>query len=453
VAVGSTDDSVVIRGKPTRPIIGPIAKPKKPAHPNKQPAQLPLELQVPEPPARPGDEPDFSHITVPAAGSVAKPPMDVAAGDTHDHAGTIIRVLDDDGAAVGPWDPGLESELKIRALRHLLETRAFDEQAMLLQRQGKAGFAIQSRGEEAVAVGSALAVDATSPGYGPGLDMHFPTYRQSGLLMANEHSLLEMFCQVLSNTGDRLKGAQLPSMHSVPEKGFFSISGNLATQLIQAVGWAMASAIEGKRNVAVAWTGEGATAENDFHSALVFASVYQPPVIINVVNNQWAISSFQGIAGGGAATFAQRGTGYGLPTLRVDGNDLLATYAVSDWATRRARAGLGPTLIEWVTYRAGSHSSSDDPSRYRSADAALRWPLGDPIERLSAHLLAVGALTDDQIVDLRAEVNTRIDATLNEAEKLGTMSSGPRLSAAHMFEYVYADMPRHLREQRQDLGI
>ncbi|MDH3680664.1 MAG: 3-methyl-2-oxobutanoate dehydrogenase (2-methylpropanoyl-transferring) subunit alpha [Acidimicrobiia bacterium] len=413
----------------------------------------PMKLSVPEPAARPGDEPNFSHIIITPAGELPKPPIDVAPGDTRSYAGAVIRVLDDNGRPVGEWAPDLTDELKRRALRHLLETRVFDEQAMLLQRQGKAGFAIQSRGEEAVSVGAALAVDATSPGYGQGLDMHFPTYRQSGLLMANGHSLLEMFCQILSNTGDRLKGAQLPSMHSVPEKGFFSISGNLATQLIQAVGWAMASAIEGKRNVALAWTGEGATAENDFHSALVFAKVYQPPVILNIINNQWAISSFQGIAGGEAATFAQRGSGYGLPTLRADGNDLLAVYAVTDWAVRRARAGYGPTLIEWVTYRAGSHSSSDDPSRYRSADAASSWPLGDPIERLSEHLRVTGAATDTDIEAIRAEVTERLDATLTEAEKLGTMNSGPRLSASHMFEHVYAEIPRHLREQRQELGI
>ena len=412
-----------------------------------------MRLTVPEPPARPGEEPDFSHIKVSPAGSIPMPAIDVDAGDTHSYTGKIIRVLDEHGRAVGPWSPDLSEHLRVRALRHLIETRAFDEQAMLLQRQGKAGFAIQSRGEEAIAVGSALAIEATSNGYGPGHDMHFPTYRQSGLLMATGHSLMEMCCQVLSNTGDRLKGAQLPSMHSVPEKGFFSISGNLATQLIQAVGWAMASAIEGKRNVAIAWTGEGSTAENDFHSALVFASVYQPPVIINIVNNQWAISSFQGIAGGEAATFAQRGTGYGLPTLRADGNDLLAVYAVSDWAARRARAGHGPTLIEWITYRAGSHSSSDDASRYRSADAASSWPLGDPIERLSNHLIAEGVLTSDEISAMTDEVVATLDATVAEAEKLGTMNSGPKLSASHMFEHVYAEMPQHLIEQRQELGI
>jgi 2-oxoisovalerate dehydrogenase E1 component alpha subunit len=413
----------------------------------------PMALSVPEPAARPGQDPDFSHLEVPPAGSIGRPPIDVAAGETHPFTHTMIRVLDEDARPAGEWAPDMSDELKLRALRHMIETRVFDEQAMLLQRQGKAGFAVQSRGEEAVAVGSALAVDASSPGYGPGLDMHFPTYRQSGLLMANGHSLLEMMCQLLSNTGDRLKGAQLPSMHSVPEKGFFSVSGNLATQLIQAVGWAMASAIEGKRNVAVAWTGEGATAENDFHSALVFASVYQPPVIINIVNNHWAISSFQGIAGGNAATFAQRGTGYGLPTLRADGNDLLAVYAVTEWATERARTGLGPTLIEWVTYRVGSHSSADDPSRYRPAEAPVRWPLGDPITRLEAHLLASGATTTADIDRLRADVTDRVVATVTEAEELGTMNSGPSLSARHMFEHVYAEMPPHLWEQRQELGV
>jgi 2-oxoisovalerate dehydrogenase E1 component alpha subunit len=412
-----------------------------------------MMLSVPEPPARPGDEPDFSHIRIPPAGSVPRPEIDAEPVETHPFCSTMIRVLDDDGRAVGEWVPDLGPELKLRALRHLVETMVFEQQAMLLQRQGKAAFAMQSRGEEAVAVGSALAVEATSQGYGPGGDMHFPTYRQAGLLVTSGHSLYEMACQVLSNTGDRLKGAQLPGLHSVPEKGFFSVSGNLATQLPQAVGWAMASAIEGKRNVAVAWTGEGATAENDFHSALVFASVYQPPVIIAIVNNQWAISSFQGIAGGGAATFAQRGTGYGLPTLRADGNDLLAVYAVTDWAVGRARAGHGPTLIEWITYRMGSHSSADDPSRYRSADAGSRWPLGDPIERLRTHVLLEDLTTEAELEAEAAEVTEQVLSVIEEAEALGTVSGGPPVSSASMFEHVYAKLPPHLVEQRRELGV
>ena len=189
-----------------------------------------------------------------------------------------------------------------------------------------------------------------------------------------------------------MKGRQLPVMYSYKRAGFFSISGNLATQFIQAVGWAMASAIKGDTKIASAWIGDGATAEADFHTALTFAHVYRAPVILNVVNNQWAISTFQAIAGGEATTFAARGVGCGIASLRVDGNDFLAVLAASRWAAERARSNLGPTLIEWLTYRAGAHSTSDDPSRYRPADDWQRFPLGDPIARLKQHLMRPGRL-------------------------------------------------------------
>lgn len=169
-------------------------------------------------------------------------------------------------------------------------------------------------------------------------------------------------------------------MYSSKEAGFFSISGNLATQFIQAVGWGMASAIKGDTRIASAWIGDGATAESDFHTALTFAHVYRAPVILNVVNNQWAISTFQAIAGGEGTTFANRGVGCGIASLRVDGNDFLAVYAASEWAAERARRNLGPSLIEWVTYRAGPHSTSDDPSKYRPADdwTNFRWATRSP---------------------------------------------------------------------------
>ena len=415
-------------------------------------AEAEVRLHVPEPAARPGEDPDFSHLDIPAVGEARRPEIDVAASDTYDLATSMIRVMKDDGGAAGPWEPDLSNDMKLQGLRHMVVTRLIEEQFELLQRQGKAAFAMRSLGEEAIAVSAAMAVDATSPGYGQGLDMHFPTYRQAGLLVANRHSLFEMTCQVLSNEGDRLKGAQLPVLHSVPECGFFSVSGNLGTQMIQAVGWAMAGAIEGKRIIASAWTGEGATAENDFHSAMVFASVYQPPVMLHVVNNQWAISSFQGIAGGANAPFAQRGIGYGIATLRVDGNDFLAGYAATQWATARARAAHGPTLIEWVTYRAASHSTSDDPSRYRPKDAAKAWPLGDPVERLTQHLFATGGATKADIDRIHDEATVTVTEAVAKAEKLGTLNSGPKPSPAEMFRHVYAEMPPHLVEQRQELG-
>ena len=158
----------------------------------------------------------------------------------------------------------------------------------------------------------------------------------------------------------------------------------------------MAAAIKGDSRIAMGWIGDGATAEGDFHSALTFAAVYNVPVILAVVNNQWAISSFSGIAGAERATFAQRAVGYGIAGLRVDGNDALAVYAAVHWAAERARSNKGPTLIEFFTYRAEGHSTSDDPSGYRPTDEAKAWPLGDPIERLKAHLIALGEWDEER---------------------------------------------------------
>ncbi len=161
-----------------------------------------------------------------------------------------------------------------------------------------------------------------------------------------------MMNQIYSNAQDPLKGHQLPILYSARAYGFFTLSGNIGTQFAQAVGWAMASAYSHDSKIASAWIGDGSTAAADFHYALTFAAVYRAPVVLNIVNNQWAISSFQGMAGGESTTFAARALGYGLPGLRVDGNDFLAVYAASQWAAERARANLGATVIEFYTYRA-----------------------------------------------------------------------------------------------------
>jgi 2-oxoisovalerate dehydrogenase E1 component alpha subunit len=328
-------------------------------------------------------------------------------------------------------------------LRAMLTTRAFDARMMMAQRQGKTSFYMLCTGEEAVACGFQTAL---APG-----DMNFPTYRQQGLLITQGYPLVRMMDQILSNERDPLRGRQMPVLHSAKEHGFFSVSGNLGTQYVQAVGWAMASAISGDTRIAAAWIGEGSTAESDFHAALVFASVYRPPVILNVVNNQWAISSPQTVAGGESATFAARAHGYGIPSLRADGNDYLAVRAVADWAVERARRNLGPTLIEWVTYRAGPHSSSDDPSRYRPKEESDAWPLGDPIERLKNHLVALGAWTEQRHTQLQAEVEDEVLQAARAAERHGTLQAGPRPAPGAIFDDVFKDMPRHLREQRAEL--
>jgi len=221
--------------------------------------------------------------------------------------------------------------------------------------------------------------------------MCFPTYRQQGLLIARDWPLLDMMGQLYNNQLDRLKGRQLPVLYSARKAGVFSLAGNLGTQFPQAVGWAMASAYKRDRRIAAAWIGEGASAEGDFHHALTFGAVYHAPVILNLVNNQWAISSSQGVAGGEEATFASRAIGFGIPGIRVDGNDLLAVHAVTSWAAERARSNHGPTLIELFTYRVAPHSTSDDPSRYRPATrastgrSAIRSPASDSTSPASAN--------------------------------------------------------------------
>ena len=407
--------------------------------------QGPLSLHVPEPECRPGDEPDFSGVEIPRAGTVRRPEVDCRPEEIRDLAYSIIRVLNRKGEAVGPWSGQLDDQAALQGLRDMMMVRAFDRRMLLAQRQGKTSFYLQCLGEEAIATAFQKAL---RPG-----DMNFPTYRQQGLLIAGGYPIVDMMNQIYSNAHDPLKGRQLPVLYAVKDHGFFSVSGNLATQFVQAVGWAMGSAIRGDTKIAAGWVGDGSTAEADFHSAMVFASTYRPPVVLNIVNNQWAISTFQGIARGGAATFAARGHGFGVPSLRADGNDYLAVHAVARWAVERARRNLGPTLIEWVTYRAGAHSTSDDPSVYRPKTESDAWPLGDPIVRLKNHLIVRGVWSEARHVQCEAEIDAEVIAAQKEAERHGTLHSGGSPSLLDMFEGVYREMPSHLRRQRQEAEV
>ncbi|MDO5699130.1 MAG: thiamine pyrophosphate-dependent enzyme [Dermatophilus congolensis] len=412
----------------------------------------PLKLTIPEPQCRPGSEPDFSGVAIPPAGAAPRPELDASAESVYDLAFGIIRVLDDDGHAVGPWaeplggDGPLLSFDDLRAgLEHMITLRIFDERMLLAQRQQKTSFYMQHLGEEAISCAFRRALRDG--------DMNFPTYRQAGLLIAGGYPLLLMMNQIYSNAGDPTHGRQLPVLYSAKDYGFFSVSGNLTTQWPQAVGWAMASAIAGDTKIAAAWVGDGSTAEGDFHTGLVFASTYKPPVVMNIVNNQWAISTFSGVAIGGSRTLAHRGHGYGIPSLRVDGNDYLAVYAAANWAAERARANLGPTLIEYVTYRVGGHSTSDDPSAYRPRREGVEWPLGDPILRLKKHLIVSGEWSEEQQVALVSKVRERVLATQEESEAIGTLHSGARSSRRLMWEGVFEEIPPHVQRQREEAGF
>jgi 2-oxoisovalerate dehydrogenase E1 component alpha subunit len=405
---------------------------------------VPLSLHVPAPVSRPGDQADFSRFVLAKAGEAPRPDISAPAKETHPLAFSLIRVLDDAGVAHGPWNPRLDTDTLKRGLKAMVLTRVFDERMYRAQRQGKTSFYMKCTGEEAIACAQALVLDRE--------DMCFPTYRQQGILIARGYPLATMMNQIYSNAADPVKGRQLPIMYSSKEFGFFTISGNLGTQYPQAVGWAMASAYRGDDKIAATWIGDGATAEGDFHSALTFAGVYRAPVILNIVNNQWAISSFAGIAGGDDTTFASKGIAYGLPTLRVDGNDFLAVYAASQWAAERARSNLGATVIEMFTYRAAQHSTSDDPGRYRPADEADHWPLGDPIKRLAQHLTALGEWSDKAQEDAEKEALDQVRAAAKESEAIGTLGQS-RPSTKEMFEDVFKEPDWRIRRQRQEVGV
>src|SRR3984885_14884291 len=355
-----------------------------------------LTLHIPSPRSRPGGSPSFEHLAISPAGVAPKPDATAAAATTRELAYGLIRVLDDQGHAVGPWIPRLEAQHLRRGLKAMLLTRAFDERMYRAHRTGKTSFYIMSSGEEAIGAAQSFMLGQD--------DMCFPTYRMLSWLMSRDYPLLSLVNQIYSNAEDPLKGRQLPVLYSARAYGFYSLSGNVGSRFGHAVGWAMASAYKRDGSIAISHIGEGATAQGDFHEALTFASVYRAPVILCVTNNQWAISSYYGIAGGEETTFAAKAIGYGIPGLRVDGNDFLAIHAATAWAAERARSNRGATLIELFTYRAEGHSTSDDATKYRPADEAAQWPLGDPIERLKRHLIDIGEWSEAQHTTLVEEL-------------------------------------------------
>jgi 2-oxoisovalerate dehydrogenase E1 component alpha subunit len=418
--------------------------PKKPLG-NAMLSKTKLSLHIPVPPARPGEPPDFSYLTIPEAGHVRRPDMTAHPAEMRDLAYDLIRVLDSEHRAVGPWDPQLDADTLRQGLRLMVLDRIFEERMFRAQRQGKISFFMRALGEEAISVGHALALSKN--------DMCFTSYRQQGILLARGCPLSDMMNQVYSNAQDKQHGLQMPMHYSFPDYGYFANSGNLATQVPQAVGWAMASAYKGDDKIAVGFIGEGATAEGDFHAALLFASVYRAPVILSISNNQWAISTFQGIAGGERTTFAARGLGVGLPSLRVDGNDFLAVYAAVEWAAERARGNLGATLIEFVTYRGHAHSSSDDPARYRPADDFACWPLGDPILRLAQHLIALGAWSAQAHQAYEQEATEQVRECQRQAEAIGMLGAGQKPSPHAIFDYVFEEPDWRHKRQRQDMDL
>ena len=401
------------------------------------------KLFVPTASSRPETTPDFSHLKIPSPLASKRPQVLVDAADVTDLAYGLVRVLDDDHQAKGAWQPDLSPDKLRVGLRHMMHVRAYDRRMFNMQRQGKLSFYMKCTGEEAIAVAQGMALEDG--------DMLFPSYRQQGLLFVRKRPVVDMMCHCISNAKDNIKGRQMPVFYSWKEGNFFSLSGNLATQYSQAVCWAMASADKGEKHIAVSWVGDGTTAAADVYHALVFASTYKAPVILNVVNNQWAISTPQTFANTGT-TFAARSIGFSIVGIRVDGNDFLAVYAATQWAAERARKGGGATFIELYTYRTEGHSTSDNPDSYRGKNEAAYWPLGDPIERLKQHLICIDQWSEEQHLAQEKELKAAILADWKEAISHGSFAEGPHWPVETMFDDVFKDMPAHLRKQRDQVG-
>lgn len=332
--------------------------------------------------------------------------------------------------------PPLTPALKLDFYRALRRIRGLDERMQGLQRQGRIGFYGTCTGQEAVPVALGFALQAS--------DWVFPALRESSVLLVRGFSLETYLAQVFGNEGDALKGRQMPSHMSGRAANVVSWSSCIGTQLTHAVGAAWAAKLRGDSMVSAACLGDGATSSADFHSALNFAQVFRVPCVFVCQNNQWAIST-PASRQSSARSFAERALAYAMPSERLDGNDVCALYSAFQRAIERARAGEGPTFFECVTYRVGPHSTSDDPTLYRSEAEVAEWRLRDPIARLSQQLQAEGTLDTERARGLDQELQAELERALENVESLAPPAR------ASLFDDVYAELPEHLREQRREL--
>jgi pyruvate dehydrogenase E1 component subunit alpha len=348
----------------------------------------------------------------------------------------LLRVLRDDGSADPATDPLLSADAVLRAYREMRRLRLLDARMILLQRQGRIGFYGAAQGQEAVPIGAGLALG--------GGDWVFPALREQSIMLVRGFPLRAFVAQVFGNAGDVLKGRQMPSHQSGRAVHQVSWSSCIGPQLPHAVGAAWAMRARKSNAIAVGFCGDGATSQADFHAAMNFAGAWKAPCVIVCQNNQFAIS-VPADKQTASRTIAVKARAYGMPGIRVDGNDLLAVYAVMHDAIDRARSGGGPTFVEAVTYRMGGHSTSDDPGRYRSDAEVEAWAGKDPLDRLRKHLVSMGLLTDASDAALAAELSAEIATVVTEVEQM------PSLDRASLVDDVYAELPWHLREQRQEL--
>jgi pyruvate dehydrogenase E1 component alpha subunit/2-oxoisovalerate dehydrogenase E1 component alpha subunit len=348
---------------------------------------------------------------------------------------TLLSVLREDGSLVESRDPKLPVETLHELYETMVKVREFDRRMLVLQRQGRIGFYGPILGQEAATVGSVAALEAR--------DWVFPALREGAAAIMRGLPLHVAIAQLIGNDIDRCKGRQMPCHYTFKEGNYYGMSSVIGTQISHAVGAAMAAKLRGDDVVVAGYMGDGATSANDFHAGMNFAAVYKAPCVMICQNNQWAISvplSQQSAS----ETLAAKADAYGMPSMRVDGNDVLAVYVATREAAARARKGEGPTFLELVTYRRLGHSSSDDPSRYRDEAEVAQWEKRDPVERLRRHLEQRGEGTAEREQDLQDRIALEVNEAIKAAEAGGPPA--PETLITDVYDRPTQQLEEQLRE-------
>lgn len=348
----------------------------------------------------------------------------------------LRQVLGDGQGIEGAEVPKVAPETLKHAFRTMLLQRTLDAKLTNLQRQGRIGFYGACTGQEATPIGTAMALRPD--------DWVFPALREGSAALYRGYKLSHYVAQCIGNDHDIQKGRQMPCHYADRSVNHVSWSSVIATQLLHAAGAAYGMKLKGTGQVAVGFMGDGATSENDFHSAMNFAAVTQSPVVFVCQNNQFAIS-VQHDKQTATKTYAEKAIAYGMPGVRVDGNDVLAVYQAITEAVERARNGAGPTLIEALTYRLTPHSTSDDPSRYRDEATYQKWLKRDPVEIFRRHLRAKRIVSEAWEAKEQATMDAEVDVAIKEAE------AGQLPAPETMFYDVYAQVPDLLKDQAREL--
>jgi pyruvate dehydrogenase E1 component alpha subunit len=339
-----------------------------------------------------------------------------------------LSILDEKGEVDKSLEPAIDDGMLLKLHRAMLLARRFDERLLSLQRQGRIGTFPPISGQEAAHLGAVVDLRAS--------DWVVPAFREMAADIWRGRPLESI---IIYNNGFN-EGSRIPA-----DRNDMPISVPVGSQILHAVGIAWAMQYRGKDDVAMAFFGDGATSQGDFHEGLNFAGVFQVPVVFVCQNNQWAISIPRSKQTR-SKTLAQKAIAYGIPGIQVDGNDILAVYVAAKEAIERARAGEGATLIECVTYRMAVHTTADDPKRYRTEAEVEEWRRKDPITRFQAYLTAKGLLTEDAVKAEEAAITAEIQAAVERAEEEMKGLGDPLL----MFEHAYAEMPAYLKEQREE---